>query len=286
MKNLFLLTFSILFVIFLPEKIRIEDIENYYTIWSTSFSFEELQLKEKIEILSRIWFFITGNLNFFSFQLINIFLISFLIIKVRENFFVNEGIFKYLILFNPSTFVILAYTWRQGLAFLIFTLAWYFYNSRPKYIYYIISCAIHSSSIIFLLVRLFSFFKNKKVYLFFLLVFTSVLTIFYFEFPYFIGLRGDMNSFAFMGWVLYSLISIIFYIIFTRKKIKSSFVIIPDIYTCLVITSIVTISSPVIISRFLFPLQLFISLPKSYYGKTLFKIISIINIILFLRLFL
>ena len=68
MKFLFTLLFSVLFTLFLPEQIRLEDIDNYYTIWASNFSFDELQLKEKIEILSRIWFFITGRLNFFSFH--------------------------------------------------------------------------------------------------------------------------------------------------------------------------------------------------------------------------
>jgi len=180
MKTLFTLLFSVLFILLLPEQIRLEDIDNYYTIWASNFTFEELQLKEKIEILSRFWFFFTGQLNFFSFQLINIFLISYLIIKVRDKFFENEGISKYLILFTPSTFVILAYTWRQGYAFLIFTLVWYFYNGKPKYIFYFISCAIHSSSIIFLLTRFFSNFKNKKLYIFFLISFTIFLTYFIF----------------------------------------------------------------------------------------------------------
>ena len=272
MKFLITLLFSVLFTLFLPEQIRLEDIDNYYTIWASNFSFDELQLKEKIEILSRIWFFFTGHLNFFSFQLLNIYLISYLIIKVRDNFFENEGASKYLILFTPSTFVILAYTWRQGYAFLIFTIFWYIYNGKPKYIFYLISCAIHSSSIIFLLTRFFSFFKNKNLYKFFLISFTIFLTLFYFEFPYFISLKGDIHSFAFIGWVLYSIISIIFYFLYTRKILKSTFIFIPDIYTCLVLTSILTISSPVIISRFLFPLQLFISSPLDNNGKIFYRI--------------
>lgn len=285
MKNILLFIFSILFILLLPEQIRHEDIENYYTIWGSSFSFSELQLKEQIEIISRLWFYITGHFNFFMFQLINIFIISALIIKVRENFFEYEGISKYLILFTPSTFVILAYTWRQGFAFLFFTLAWYLYNAKPKYIFYFISCAIHSSSIIFFLVNFISMIKNRILYFILLLIFLIILIIFYFKFPYFIGIRGDMNSFAFIGWVIYSIISILFYLIYTRKSIKSIFVIIPDIYTCLVITSIATISSPVIISRFLFPLQLFISSPLTNNGKIFYRIISVLNIILFLRLF-
>lgn len=285
MRNLILLIFSILFILLLPDQIRNEDIQNYYSIWGSNFDFSELQLKEKIEIISRIWFYITGHFNFFIFQLINIFIISSLIINVREKFFENENISKYLILFTPSTFVILAYTWRQGFAFLFFTLAWYIYNTKPKFIFYIISCAIHSSSIIFFMVNIISRIKNKILYFIILLILLILLITFYFEFPYFIGIRGDITSFAFIGWVFYSLISILFYFIYTRKSIKSIFVIIPDIYICLVLTSIVTISSPVIISRFLFPLQLFISSPIKTKGKYFYNVITGLNIILFLRLF-
>lgn len=280
------LIFSLFFVSMLPDSVVTEDILNYYEVWGSRAPFLEWQLKEQIELVSKSWFMALSSLDFNLFQVVNIFILTWLTIYLRSKIFgYSRKISIFLVLLTPSTFVSFGYTWRQTFAFLVFISFWLIYTRKLKLISLIIPVSIHSSSILFWMSKVVSKIGKGNFYKFSLITFTIIGTLFIYKIPFFRTFQGDLKSFSFIGWSVYSLLTIILYYKFFNHLDFSSRVIV-DVFSCILIISILAVSSPVIISRLTFPL-LFFSYPKytSSFNILIFRLFMFVNLILYLRLF-